>query len=183
VLKICTAVKDQHYPLDQAGVWADSVRFKKPVIHNNYQELAGRKGYPEGHFRLERHLGVPIFDKERIVGVMGVGNKEEPYNEIDAVQVSLFMNSMWTILKQKRAEEEREKMIHELTEALAKVKTLSGMLPICASCKKIRDDKGYWNRIESYISQHTEVLFSHGICPECAKKAYEEFGKFKNTKT
>jgi DNA-binding NtrC family response regulator len=72
----------------------------------------------------------------------------------------------------KRTEEEREKLIHELQEALAKVKTLSGMLPICASCKNIRDDKGYWNQIESYIRDHSEAEFSHSICPDCKKKLY-----------
>jgi hypothetical protein len=60
----------------------------------------------------------------------------------------------------------------ELEEALDKVKILSGYLPICASCKKIRDDKGYWNQIEMYIRDHSEAEFSHGICPECAKKLY-----------
>lgn len=62
--------------------------------------------------------------------------------------------------------------IETLQTALNKVKLLSGFLPICASCKKIRDDKGYWNQIESYISEHSEAEFSHGICPECAKKLY-----------
>lgn len=62
----------------------------------------------------------------------------------------------------------------ELQEALTKIKTLSGLLPICASCKKIRDDKGYWNRIETYISDHSEAEFSHSICPECTKKLYPE---------
>lgn len=59
--------------------------------------------------------------------------------------------------------------IEELKAALANVKLLSGLLPICASCKKIRDDKGYWNQIESYIKEHSEAEFSHGICPDCAK--------------
>ena len=61
---------------------------------------------------------------------------------------------------------------HKLEEALANVKMLSGMLPICVVCKKIRDDQGYWNQIEAYISAHTETLFSHGLCPECAKNFY-----------
>ncbi len=69
-------------------------------------------------------------------------------------------------------ENEREGLIRELREALAKVKTLSGLLPICASCKKIRDDGGYWNQIEAYISKHSEAEFTHGICPECARKLY-----------
>jgi len=63
--------------------------------------------------------------------------------------------------------------VRELEEALAKVKTLSGMLPICASCKKIRDDHGYWTQIESYIRQNSEAEFSHGFCPECAKRWME----------
>jgi len=73
------------------------------------------------------------------------------------------------------AEKEREELISELREALAKVKTLSGLLPICASCKKIRDDSGYWNRIEDYICKHSEAEFTHGLCPECAKRLYPEF--------
>ncbi len=70
------------------------------------------------------------------------------------------------------AEEERERLIRKLTEALARVKTLSGLLPICSSCKKIRDDEGYWNQIEVYIGEHSEAEFSHGICPPCVKKLF-----------
>lgn len=84
--------------------------------------------------------------------------------------------------RRKKAEEEREQLIHELKEALARVKTLSGLLPICASCKKIRDDKGYWNHVEFYIREHTDAEFSHGMCPECEKKAYEDLGKIKPVK-
>lgn len=67
------------------------------------------------------------------------------------------------------------KMVKELHAALEEVKTLGGMIPICASCKKIRDDKGYWNQIELYIRDHSEAEFTHGICPECAKKLYPEY--------
>jgi len=77
--------------------------------------------------------------------------------------------------QRKRVEEEREKLIDELQEALKKVKTLSGLLPICASCKKIRDDSGYWNQIEVYIRDHSDAIFSHGICPNCAKELYPDF--------
>ena len=64
--------------------------------------------------------------------------------------------------------------ITELKDALTKVQVLSGLLPICASCKKIRDDKGYWNQIESYIRDRSDADFSHSICPECTKKLYPE---------
>jgi hypothetical protein len=83
------------------------------------------------------------------------------------------------ISKRKREEAEWMRLIQELTQALAHVKTLSGLLPICASCKKIRDDKGYWSGVESYITRHSEALFSHGICPECEKKMYEDLEKLK----
>jgi hypothetical protein len=66
-------------------------------------------------------------------------------------------------------------IIARLKDALSKVKLLSGFLPICSSCKKIRDDKGYWSQIESYIRDHSEAEFSHGICPDCAKKVYSAY--------
>jgi len=78
------------------------------------------------------------------------------------------------ITERKQNEEVREKLIEELHDALVKVKTLSGLLPICTSCKKIRDDKGYWNQIEKYIRDHSEAQFSHSLCPECSKKLYPE---------
>jgi len=72
----------------------------------------------------------------------------------------------------KVAEIENQRLVLELSEALEKVNLLSGFLPICASCKNIRDDKGYWNKIESYISEHSEAEFSHAICPSCTQKLY-----------
>ena len=67
--------------------------------------------------------------------------------------------------------------IEELRQALDQIKTLQGILPICSFCKKIRDDQGYWNQVEGYISKHTDAQFSHGICSECRKKHYPEFAK------
>lgn len=76
--------------------------------------------------------------------------------------------------KNKDANEKKSKLITQLQESLAEIKTLSGLLPICASCKKIRDDKGYWNQIEIYIREHSEAEFSHSICPECANMLYPQ---------
>jgi len=86
-----------------------------------------------------------------------------------------ILSSISDITERKIGEMERERLIHELQEALAKVKKLSGFLPICASCKKIRNDQGYWTQIEAYIRDHSEAEFSHSICPECMKKLYPEF--------
>ncbi|HCL81166.1 MAG TPA: hypothetical protein DHW81_02735, partial [Nitrospiraceae bacterium] len=79
------------------------------------------------------------------------------------------------VSERKRYEDELKIKNQQLEEALADVKALSGLLPICASCKKIRDDQGYWNHLESYISAHSEAEFSHSICPECVKKLYPEY--------
>lgn len=77
----------------------------------------------------------------------------------------------------RRYSAELEKNNRELQEALAKVKQLTGMLPICATCKKIRDDEGYWSGVETYVSEHTDAVFSHGLCPECDKKAHEDLAQ------
>jgi len=83
--------------------------------------------------------------------------------------------SIRDITADQQMEKEREHLIRDLQAAVAKVRTLSGLLPICSSCKKIRDDKGYWNQIESYILAHSDAEFSHGLCPECARKLYPDF--------
>jgi hypothetical protein len=81
------------------------------------------------------------------------------------------------ITEQKLAEEERERLMREQMDALSKIKMLSGMLPICSSCKKVRNDEGYWEQIEAYIRDHSEAEFSHSICPECAARLYPEYYK------
>lgn len=68
-----------------------------------------------------------------------------------------------------------EQLISELREAMAEVKTLSGLLPICASCKQVRDDQGYWSQLETYLGKHTDISFSHGLCAECAHKLYPDY--------
>lgn len=90
----------------------------------------------------------------------------KPYDERDirtTIEIALYKNEM---------EQEREKLIVELQNALDNIKTLSGLLPICAGCKKIRDDKGYWAQVEEYVMAHTDAKFSHGLCPDCVPKYF-----------
>jgi two-component system cell cycle response regulator len=91
------------------------------------------------------------------------------YSEVELYET---LNSRTEDLKREATEKER--LIQELEEALAKVRILSGLLPICSSCKNIRDDKGYWNQMETYISDHSDAEFSHGLCPSCAQTLYPE---------
>ena len=105
-----------------------------------------------------------------------LGEKIELTTSREFHDVADAFNTMSENLRHQRdhLEERVRDRTRELTEALANVKTLKGLLPICASCKKIRDDQGYWTQIESYIYKHSDAEFSHGICPDCAKKLYPE---------
>lgn len=89
-------------------------------------------------------------------------------------QVSGSVGVMLDITSRKRAEAEKEALIEELQEALTTVKTLRGLLPVCSFCKKIRDDQGYWQQLEAYIQAHSEAVFSHSVCEECARIHYPE---------
>jgi len=95
----------------------------------------------------------PYFENGNVAGIIGVARD---------------------ITKRRWAEEEREKVIVELKDALARIKILRGLIPICAWCKKVRDDKGYWQQVEAYVRDHSDAEFSHGICPECFKKVTDE---------
>lgn len=84
------------------------------------------------------------------------------------------LETLEDITERKAAEQEREALILDLKQALSKIKILRVLLPICASCKKIRNDQGYWEQIETYIQEHSDAEFSHGFCPECAARLYPE---------
>jgi diguanylate cyclase (GGDEF)-like protein/PAS domain S-box-containing protein len=116
--EFCRAdAKGQHYGLDRAGMWADAIRMRKPVIHNEYASLPGRRGLPEGHAAVRRELVVPTFHAGRIVAVLGVGNRPTPYDDRDADFLSSVADIIWTIVEHKRTEEE----IHELQKKMSEM--------------------------------------------------------------
>jgi PAS domain S-box-containing protein len=92
-----------------------------------------------------------------------------------AGNVAGLLGIMIDITDRKRAEQEREDLIDELRKANSEIENLQGLIPICSFCKKIRDDEGYWEHIEKYISEHSKAIFSHGVCPDCIKKHYPEY--------
>ena len=99
----------------------------------------------------------------------------EPYKLIFKELNTTIKNLNNEITVRKRLEHEKEENIVKLKKALEDIKTLKGLIPICAHCKNIRDDKGYWNRLETYLDEHSEATLSHGICPECMKKHYSDY--------
>jgi YesN/AraC family two-component response regulator len=120
-------------------------------------------------------------DSVFLIKAIDIGIDGYVMKPIDTTKLQASINKCTEIIAYRRAaqvhQEEQNNLIDKLNAALTKVKLLSGFLPICASCKKIRDDKGYWQQIESYIHEHSEAEFSHGICPDCAKKIYGDYYK------
>lgn len=106
----------------------------------------------------------------------------KPISEIELmarIRVALRLKKQREMLEEANvkilaANQEKDEIIHKLEDALREVKTLSGLLPVCANCKKIRDDKGYWNSLESYLGKNTDAKLTHGLCPSCKKDLYPE---------
>jgi two-component system cell cycle sensor histidine kinase/response regulator CckA len=101
----------------------------------------------------------------------------------DNGHVTAVMGVSRDITNQKWLEEDKQKLLDKFQKALAQIKTLSGLLPICSVCKKIRDDKGYWQQVESYVQTHTDATFTHGVCPDCFPKLYPDFDSTKLEET
>jgi len=125
-------------------------------------------------YGIHHHLiPIPSGDGQRVGDLMPQAVRIYPLENGDRIIGTL--TRIEDVTDRVRREKEMQTTIEELRQSLKQVRTLSGMLPICANCKKVRDDKGYWNQVEAYISSHSEVQFSHSICPECAKKLYPDY--------
>jgi len=141
---------------------------KDPQVHDHkWAKKCGLVAF--AGYRLLSASGDPV-------GVLALFSAKAITPEEDTLLEGLANAASYVILSAK-AEQEREKVIQDLQAAVAKVRLLSGMLPVCSSCKKVRDDKGYWKQIETYIKDHAEAEFSHGLCPICAQKRYPDFAK------
>ncbi len=134
---------------------------------------------PEIEYGMVSYMGYPLhWPTGEIFGTICVQDcRENSFGEKYEVILSEFRDIVETHLAMVDMISTLQKKNDELTQALQEVKTLRGMLPICSNCKKIRDDNGYWERLESYIASRSEATFTHGICPECAKELYPGYKK------
>ncbi len=178
---------DPELPMPIRGLREIAYRTNSTVYDNDFMNSKWIKYMPKGHARLNNVMFAPLVIKGETIGIMGLANKKGDFTDDDAGIAGGFGELAAIALlnsrnKDKRdmAEKKNEELIADLKTALANVKQLSGLLPICSHCKKIRDDKGYWNQIEKYIYEHSEVQFSHGICQECAKKYYPDYDLYKD---
>ena len=123
-------------------------------------------GGGDGYFNLR---GLPLVHEGEIVGAIFISVDVTAQRKARE-ELRSYSTRLEELVEERTSELSRA--VTGLQEALARVSTLSGLLPICASCRKIRDDKGYWSQLEAYVLEHSDVQFSHGICPECTKKLY-----------
>ncbi|MBF0118712.1 MAG: GAF domain-containing protein [Desulfobacterales bacterium] len=129
-----------------------------------------------GSYSIEEWVIFPMGNKNKLRGVLVASVGKKDISDL----IAILLNHADLMFENIILFEKLKKSNTELQEALSHVKTLRGLLPICANCKKIRDEKGYWNKVESYIKDHTDADFTHGICPECIKKLYPELSQFKD---
>jgi PAS domain S-box-containing protein len=101
---LCHTDHEAHYPVQRAGVWADAVRTRRPVLHNDFAAASIRSTYPEGHVPLTRHLAVPLVEEGRVRLLMGVGNKVAPYDDTDAQELEFIARDVWAIVQRRRTE-------------------------------------------------------------------------------
>jgi len=180
------AISHLAHPLAAFPLAIKAIRSQKPLaIQDAHAEPLWTR---EGDFAwIRSHIVMPICLRDRLLGVIRLDSdmpgqfriedaeRLQPLVNAAAVALEgarLYDQVRQELIERKQAATEREKLIAELQEALVQVRRLSGLLPICASCKKIRDDKGYWQQVEVYIHDHAGVEFSHGICPDCKEKLY-----------
>ncbi|EFI35907.1 multi-sensor hybrid histidine kinase [Desulfonatronospira thiodismutans ASO3-1] len=127
-----------HYPIDQAGVWVQAAREKRPVIHNDYESMPDKKGLPEGHARVIREAVVPVIRDNRVVAIMGLGNKPAAYDKKDVEVISFFADVTWDLVQQKRTQE-------ALQNSQARLKTITDAAQTAIIMMDAQGYVSYWN--------------------------------------
>ncbi len=171
----CTV--DPSLPMPIRGLRSECYHKKEVVYDNNFMDSKWEKFMPEGHVILRNVLFSPLILNDVAVGLIGLANKPGDFNEEDARFAKAFGEYAAIALKNAKNIEHLNTTIEKLEKALKEVKELKGLLPICSKCKKIRDDEGYWNQVENYISERTDTQFSHGYCPECLEEEIKRVEK------
>jgi len=162
--------------MEQGGFVQDgsdiSFRYMAPLItERSCLKCHAKQGYKVGDIRGGISVILPFFPKANHLSlILGYG--------IAAFLGSLIIFIAGHMLDRK--EREQQELIKSLKRAVLEIKTLQGIVPICSFCKKIRDDKGFWSQVESYVSHHTDAQFSHGVCPDCQEEQYPDL--FNNKK-
>lgn len=166
----CTV--DESLPMPIRGLRSEAYHTHKAVYDNDFMNSKWVDFMPGGHMALRNVMFAPLNVEGKTVGIMGLANKPSDFNDDDAEIASVLGELASVALMNSRHIDLLKEKTRSLELALSQVKTLHGLLPICAQCKSIRNDDGFWTRVEAYLVEHTDAEFSHGLCPDCFEKAY-----------
>jgi GAF domain-containing protein len=169
----CTV--DPALPMPIRGLRATAYDENRCVFHNDFMNSEWVDFLPGGHAVLHNVLFAPLIIEGTTVGIMGLANKPGDFTDYDADMASAIAEFASIALHNSRTLDALRTTVGDLQKALAEVRTLRGIIPICAKCKKVRNDQGYWSQVDEYIRQHTDASFSHGLCPTCYTESMEEF--------
>ncbi|MCY3411957.1 MAG: GAF domain-containing protein [Candidatus Heimdallarchaeota archaeon] len=161
----CTV--DPDLPMPIRGLRKEAYDKNWPVWDNDFMNSPHVDFMPEGHVILKNVMFSPLIIDNKAVGVMGLANKKTDFTEYDVILAATFGEYAAMALTNSRNIDKLEENIKDLEQAIADIKVLQGLLPICVQCKKIKDDHGQWSSIEDYIPKQTNAEFSKGLCPDC----------------
>jgi len=168
----CTV--DPLLPMPIRGLRAEAYRERKVVWDNDFMASEHVAFMPEGHVELRNVLFAPLVIEDRAEGVIGLANKEGDFTAEDVRLVGALGEIASVALYNSRNLDQLKETVARLEQTLAEVKALRGIIPICARCKKVRDDSGYWEQVEEFVQKHSEVEFTHGLCPDCLAQYYRD---------
>jgi hypothetical protein len=168
----CTV--DPSLPMPIRGLRSEAYHHCVAVYHNDFAHSQWQDFLPAGHVRLHNVLFAPLVIEGKAVGLIGLANKPGGFGPRDQELATTFGELASVALRERRAEEQRMQLLEELKEAMSHIKRLSGIVPICASCKKVRDDAGYWQQVDTFLREHSDLMLSHSICPSCRQRLYPD---------
>ena len=168
---------DPDLPMPIRGLRAEAYATNRTVYENDFMRSEWVSFMPEGHVAMRNVLFAPLVIEKKAQGIIGLANKDGDFSTRDAEMATAFGEFAAIALLNSRTMSRLNQTIVNLKSALAEVKQLKGIIPICAHCKKVKDDDGYWEQVEAYIRDHSEASFSHGLCPECMVELYPQYVK------
>ncbi len=168
----CTV--DPELPMPIRGLRETAYETHKAVYDNDFMRSEWVKFMPDGHVVLRNVMFSPLNIEGKTVGIMGLANKPSDFTNADAEIATVFGELAAIALANSRYLDLLNEKNQALERALSEIKTLRSILPMCSHCRKVRDDEGVWERLEAYVSDHTDTRFSHGLCPDCLRELYPD---------
>lgn len=168
----CTV--DPALPMPIRGLRATTYKTHKATYDNDFMNSEWVEYMPDGHVVLTNVMFAPLNLNGKTVGLLGLANKPAAFTDADAEIATVFGELAAIALANSRHLDLLNEKNQELERAMSEIKTLRSILPMCSHCRKVRDDKGVWERLDAYVSDHTDTRFSHGLCPDCLREMYPD---------